>query len=293
VKFAFLALVPAAVFAQMPEVTGKPVDQATLRYIDIKTGEGAVAAPGKVYVVDYTGWLRDGTQFDSSIGKGPLSFVQGRRQVIPGFDAGFEGMKTGGKRRVFIPYQLAYGDRQRGAIPPKSDLIFDVELLEVKEPSPDGGAGAELLFGFNGAADHVVDLLKAFPEDKLDWRPGPGVRSVREVVMHIALGNRLLLNIADGASRDDLMKQIAENAKREREKLTKAQLLQILAESFQAARDTLKDTTSGSLSRDIDFFGTPTTRRGALTLLDTHLHEHFGQFIAYARMNGIVPPWSK
>lgn len=292
-KLALLALLPAAAFAQMPEVTGKPVDQATLRYIDVKPGEGAPAAFGKLYVVHYTGWLKDGKQFDSSAGKKPFTFVQGRRQVIPGFDAGFEGMKAGGKRRIFIPYQLAYGDQQRGSIPPKSDLIFDVELLEVKDAPPNAGPGAELLFGFNGAAGHVIELVKAFPEDKLDWRPGPGVRSVREVFLHIALGNRLLLNIADGAARDELMKQIQDNAKREGEKLTKAQLIQMLTESFQAARDVLNAVTAGSLTRDIDFFGTATTRRGALTVLDTHLHEHTGQLIAYARMNGIVPPWSK
>ena len=54
--------------------------------------------------------------------------MQGRRQVIAGFDVGFEGMKVGGKRRIFIPYQLAYGEQQRGKIPPRSELIFDVEL---------------------------------------------------------------------------------------------------------------------------------------------------------------------
>src|SRR5689334_1396796 len=117
---AIALLTGSGLLAQMPEVQGKPTDQATLRYIDIKVGDGAPAAFGKEFTVHYTGWLRDGTQFDSSVGREPLKFVQGRRQVIAGFDVGFEGMKAGGKRRIFIPYQLAYAEQQRGKIPPRS-----------------------------------------------------------------------------------------------------------------------------------------------------------------------------
>jgi peptidylprolyl isomerase len=88
-------------------------------------------------VVHYTGWLRDGTKFDSSRDRStPFTFVQGRRAVIPGWDAGFEGMRVGGRRRLFIPYQLAYGEKGRNSIPPKSALIFDVELLDVKDAPP-------------------------------------------------------------------------------------------------------------------------------------------------------------
>src|SRR3954467_8207749 len=129
----------AGMHAQMPEVAGPTVEQAALRHIEIKAGDGAPAAWGKQFTVHYTGWLRDGTQFDSSVGKKPLSFVQGRRQVIAGFDVGFEGMKVGGKRRIVIPYQLAYGEQQRGKIPPRSELTFDVELLDVKDASPNAG----------------------------------------------------------------------------------------------------------------------------------------------------------
>ena len=160
----------------MPEVAGKPVEQATLRYIDIKVGDGVPAAAGKEYTVDYTGWLRDGTQFDSSVGKKPLKFVQGRRQVIPGFDAGFEGMKTGGKRRIFIPWQLAYGEQGRGKIPGKAELIFDVELLGVTEPAPGGGPAADLAGPFTEMEEHVMALANAVPEDKYGWRPADGAR---------------------------------------------------------------------------------------------------------------------
>src|SRR5258706_9892594 len=136
---------PAAVPSKMPVVAGTPTELANLRYIDIPAGTGALAAAGKEYTVHYTGWLRDGTKFDSSVDrKQPLKFVQGRRQVITGWELGFEGMKTGGKRRIFIPYQLAYGEQGRGSIPPKAELIFDVELLDVGD-APQLGAAVDVL----------------------------------------------------------------------------------------------------------------------------------------------------
>jgi len=114
------------------------VTQYSMRYIEVAAGTGALAEPGKIFVVQYTGWLRDGTKFDSSLDHGaPISFEQGKRKVIPGWDAGFEGMHVGGKRRFFIPYQLAYGEKGRGKIPPKAELIFDVELIDVKDLPPE------------------------------------------------------------------------------------------------------------------------------------------------------------
>ncbi len=279
--------------AQIPEIPGKPTDQATLRYIDIKTGDGAPAAWGKNFTVHYTGWLRDGTQFDSSVGKQPLQFVQGRRQVIAGFDVGFEGMKVGGKRRIFIPYQLAYGEQQRGKIPPRSELIFDVELMDVKDASPTAGPAADLLLAFSEMERNAVALAKAIPEEKFGWRPAPGVRSIREVCLHIAYGNQLMLNISNGIERDALEKQIEDQRKREVAPLTKEQVVQAMIDSFKTVREALETASAGSLSRDIDFFGRPATRRGVLASLDVHIGEHMGQLIAYARMNGVVPPWSQ
>ena len=90
----------------------------------------------QVYTVHYTGWLAsDGTKFDSSVDRGtPFEFMQGARRVITGWDEGFEGMHVGGKRRLFIPYQLAYGELGRPpVIPAKADLIFDIELLDQRD----------------------------------------------------------------------------------------------------------------------------------------------------------------
>src|SRR5215467_12679711 len=163
--------------AAVPEVSGKVTENVAMHYIDVAVGDGPIAAPGRKYTVHYTGWLRDGTKFDSSVDrKEPLQFVQGRRQVISGWEIGFEGMKVGGKRRLFLPYQLAYGEKGRGKIPPKAELIFDVELLGVKDVTPPAPA-ADLLFTLEGLERQVLQLARAVPEEKYGWRPAPGVRS--------------------------------------------------------------------------------------------------------------------
>jgi peptidylprolyl isomerase len=154
--------------AGIPPVPGvqKPIFTVALRYQEIKIGTGAVAEPNKLYKVHYTGYrAADGVKFDSSHdhpgpplkdkdgkpimgddGKPkmdvpqPMPFPQGMGGTIAGFDQGFAGMKVGGQRRIFIPWQLGYGTRlmpDRGSdhpgIPAKSDLIFDVELVDVSE----------------------------------------------------------------------------------------------------------------------------------------------------------------
>jgi peptidylprolyl isomerase len=124
--------------ANIPPVRGIPKTLVSieLKYLDAKLGTGEPAQPGWKYKVHYTGWLHDGTKFDSSVDRGqPFEFQQGAHRVIPGWDQGFAGMKVGGKRRLFIPYQLAYGERGSGPIPPKSDLIFDIELISQSDPN--------------------------------------------------------------------------------------------------------------------------------------------------------------
>jgi peptidylprolyl isomerase len=294
-------LISAPLFAQawdpkmpdaVPSVTGKVVDAATLRYIDVKIGDGAPAKPGEQYTVDYTGWLRDGTKFDSSIGKKPLEFVQGRRQVIAGWEMGFEGMHVGGRRRLFIPYQLAYGEPGRGSIPPKAELVFDVELLKT-DPAPPAPAAGDILFSLASAEKEVMQLANAVPEEKYSWRPGPGVRTFQQVFLHIAAGSHLILNIAEGAGQDDIKKIIEENDKGEQAPVNKAQTIAALTASFAEIHKYLDEVRAQALTRDMEFFGQKTTRRGILVFLDTHLGEHLGQAIAYARVNGITPPWSK
>jgi FKBP-type peptidyl-prolyl cis-trans isomerase FkpA len=105
-----------------------------LKYTDDQVGTGAEAQAGKTVSVHYTGWLTDGTKFDSSKDRGqPFSFPLGAGRVIKGWDEGVAGMKVGGKRTLMIPPDLGYGARGApGAIPPNATLKFEVELLEVK-----------------------------------------------------------------------------------------------------------------------------------------------------------------
>jgi peptidylprolyl isomerase len=153
----------------VPQVAHLPLKISfALRYEDIKIGAGAEGASAKVWHLKYTGWrAADGVKFDSWEAHGqpvvgpdgkpvlgpdgkpqlkapePLAIVQGVGRVIPGFDFGLEGMKIGGMRRIFIPWQAAYGTRAipdrpgQPGLPAKSDLIFDVELVDVTDlPTP-------------------------------------------------------------------------------------------------------------------------------------------------------------
>ncbi|MBX9687011.1 MAG: FKBP-type peptidyl-prolyl cis-trans isomerase [Candidatus Obscuribacterales bacterium] len=105
-----------------------------LQYEDKKVGEGASPNRGQTVSVHYTGWLTDGTKFDSSVDRGrPFEFVIGVGQVIKGWDEGVASMKIGGKRTLVIPSDLGYGSRGAGGlIPPNATLVFDVELLGIK-----------------------------------------------------------------------------------------------------------------------------------------------------------------
>ena len=101
---------------------------------DIVVGNGAAAAAGQKVTVHYTGWLTNGTKFDSSKDRNdPFVFPLGAGSVIKGWDEGVQGMKVGGQRRLVLPPEFGYGARGAGAvIPPNATLVFDVELLAVK-----------------------------------------------------------------------------------------------------------------------------------------------------------------
>jgi len=119
-------------------ITQAPGDTVTtpsgLKYVDITVGVGPEPTTGQICEMDYTGWLTDGKKFDSSRDRGQtFQFPIGTGRVIKGWDEGVATMKVGGRRMLIIPYELAYGEQGRPpVIPPKSTLIFDVELKGVK-----------------------------------------------------------------------------------------------------------------------------------------------------------------
>jgi len=128
----------------IPAVEGREEELFALRAIELTIGTGTLLTSGRCVYAHYTGWTTDGKKFDSSRDttnagrvKDPISFPQGFRRVIAGWDLGFQGMNVGGSRRLIIPWQLAYGEKGRPpVIPERATLIFDVELMQVADTVP-------------------------------------------------------------------------------------------------------------------------------------------------------------
>lgn len=126
--------------AQAQSNSSESASEVKVIITDNKIGLGEEAWPGHTVTVNYTGWLYDplakdgkGKKFDSSIGRAPFSFPLGAKRVIQGWDQGVAGMKIGGQRTLVIPAELAYGARGAGGvIPPNATLIFEIELLGLK-----------------------------------------------------------------------------------------------------------------------------------------------------------------
>src|SRR5690606_30823736 len=123
---------PLTAFEGKPLSTQKLEDG--LKVHEFKLGEGEAAKAGDIVAVHYRGTLKDGTEFDSSLARKPISFPLGQGRVIKGWDLGVAGMKVGGLRKLEIPAKLAYGERAKGKIPANSDLVFTVELMSIKSP---------------------------------------------------------------------------------------------------------------------------------------------------------------
>lgn len=123
----------------IPPVSGEERTLGGVRYVDVKVGGGVEAAQGSCVYAHYTGWLESGSRFDTSREPAPgepVSFRLGTGRVIRGWDIGFAGMRVGGRRRLTIPYQLAYGEGgSPPVIPARANLVFDVEVHAVVDPA--------------------------------------------------------------------------------------------------------------------------------------------------------------
>jgi uncharacterized damage-inducible protein DinB len=153
----------------------------------------------------------------------------------------------------------------------------------------------DLLKDLNDVEKKLVDLAEAIPEAKYGWTPGPGVRSVSEVFVHVAADNYFIPAMAGtaapaatGINGSDYKTVQAYEGR----KMTKAEAIAEVKASFAHLKQALTDTPDARFTESIDMFGQSNTVRGMWILATTHVHEHLGQLIAYARSNSVVPPWS-
>ena len=152
--------------------------------------------------------------------------------------------------------------------------------------APKSGFRAEYLAQLADVEKKIVDLAGAVPQEKYGWRPGEGVRSVSEVYAHIAGANYFFMTFVG------VKMPVGMDPAMEKTMTDKGKIAEMLKQSFNHVRQTVTDMPDASLDKETDMFGRTTTYRDALLTEMNHLHEHMGQSIAYARMNGIVPPWT-
>lgn len=148
------------------------------------------------------------------------------------------------------------------------------------------GERAAMLAQFDDAAGKLAQLAEAIGQDKYGWRPGTGVRSVSEVLMHVTGGNYYVLTFA-GVQPSTQLARDAETSVTD-----KAQVAAALRASFEHVRNAIRRLADADLDKPATMFGQQTTVRNVYMTTVSHAHEHLGQMIAYARTNGIKPPWS-
>ncbi len=161
--------------------------------------------------------------------------------------------------------------------------------------APQASLMADMHRDVNEVQKKLVDLANAIPEAAYAWRPSAAARSVQETLLHVASDN-YLIPIAMGKpapAGSGITSDFATAAAFEKKVMTKAQIVAELDASFKHLHQAMSLTTDGNLAETIKFFGQDWSRQRAMVLTVTHLHEHLGQMIAYARSNNVTPPWSR
>jgi uncharacterized damage-inducible protein DinB len=159
-------------------------------------------------------------------------------------------------------------------------------LGQAPPPAPTGFR-AELVSDVDGVGKKLVDLAGAVPAEKYGWRPAPGVRSVSEVFMHVVGANYLLPSFM-GAKLPEGFDRGMETSVTD-----KAKVIEWLKKSIENAKSVASGMSDADLDKKVKAFGREMTQRRLLMIVQTHMHEHLGQSIAYARSNGVAPPWSE
>jgi len=163
--------------------------------------------------------------------------------------------------------------------------------LAVSGDAPSSRFIADYITQVNDVQKQIIDLEQAIPQEKFTWRPAKGVRSIGEVYLHLAGGNYLLLTFA-GYEPPKEANFTGDPKKWETATTDKGEIAKILRVSFDHVRATVAKISDADLEKKVDFFGNEISLRGLLINGLNHDHEHLGQSIAYARMNGVVPPWT-
>jgi uncharacterized damage-inducible protein DinB len=161
--------------------------------------------------------------------------------------------------------------------------------VSAQSPAAPAGIRAEIIQQLDDAGEKLLALARAMPQEKYSWRPAPGVRSVSEVFVHVAGANFMIPGMVGAKPAAG----VTPRADMERTVTDRAQVTELLAKSFAHAKQAVQEVPEAELDAMVEYFGSPSTKRGVLLSLATHAHEHLGQSIAYARMNGVTPPWSR
>lgn len=180
---------------------------------------------------------------------------------------------------------------RRALLPTLALLLSVAPIVRAQDTDPASVTGVrkELIQQLGDAEQKLVALAQATPAERFAWRPAPGVRSTSEVFMHMVGANFMFPGIA-GVKRAP---GVPLSRDMETKVTDKPQVIDLLKKSFAYAKQGVADVPDDQLDATVKMFGQPATKRGVLVLMATHAHEHLGQSIAYARMGGIVPPWSQ
>ncbi len=150
---------------------------------------------------------------------------------------------------------------------------------------------SDLAWQIDYVQKQILSLEEAVPQEKYTWRPADGVRSVSEAYLHIAFGNYILAKVAGVEPPADAGWSM-DIEKWDKATTDKKAIANKINESFEHLKKALEKMSEAEMEKEVDFFGNKLTVRNVLITSVAHLHEHLGQSIAYARMNGVVPPWT-